>query len=134
MPRPVSKDTLVSKDTSLRYFVTAIHPNTRFQVRQGKQVGQNPLEREGDKWVEFKDGVFVTDDPDCIAFCEAHPEIYDLYDPKTPRKMEVDYASLALANREPLIIKPGNPAAEAMQRALAMVAAPGEASDAGGVA
>ena len=72
-----------------RTFVNVKEPFTSYQVKEGdpelnKPMASpeggyiQPLIRTGDKFVIFQDGVFGTDDEDCIKFCENHPDIMDM--------------------------------------------------------
>ena len=43
------------------------------------------MQRVGDKFVEFSDGVFATNDPELIAWCEAkYPDVMDAEEASTP--------------------------------------------------
>ena len=67
-----------------RAFVAPVEQNTRFLVKPGQvsqirdpnsPTGQRDAMRVGDKFAQFTGGTLVTDDPDIIAWCEAHEEI-----------------------------------------------------------
>lgn len=77
-----------------RLFANVEEPNTRYQIAEGdNEDARNkptmtfegliwPRERYGDKWIKFSDGLLMTDDPDAIAWCEAHhPHILDMERP-----------------------------------------------------
>lgn len=76
-----------------RTFACVSEPNTRFQIYE--EIG-NPLNepihmgeiiahresRVGDKFVEFENGLFFTNDTEAIRFCESrYPMIVDMADP-----------------------------------------------------
>lgn len=68
------------KISGMRYFVSPLHPNTKFLVNPGKmsnalvaggQILRWP-EREGEKWARFVNGACPTDDSEVIEWLEAH--------------------------------------------------------------
>lgn len=75
----------------LRVFISPQHPNTSFLVKGGTLVtfrdpnsptGKRDVSRDGDGgdiWAEFHNGVLATDDPEVIAWCEAHGPYADLH-------------------------------------------------------
>lgn len=66
----------------LRMFVSPVHPNEKFLVTvgaveyaavQNSQLGMKPaIDRHGDVWAEFSNGVCATNDQDVIDWLEAH--------------------------------------------------------------
>jgi len=72
----------------LRVFISPQHPNTSFLVKGGTVVsfrdpnsptGKRDVSRDGDIWAEFHNGVLATDDPEVIAWCEAHGPYADAH-------------------------------------------------------
>jgi len=72
----------------LRVFISPQHPNTSFLIKAGTVIsfrdpnsptGKRDTAREGDIWAEFHSGVLATDDPEVIAWCEAHGPYADLH-------------------------------------------------------
>jgi hypothetical protein len=68
-------------ESTVRVFICPQEPNTRYLVKAGTVVsfrdpnsptGKRDAQREGDIWAEFIEGVLATDDPEVIAWCEAH--------------------------------------------------------------
>jgi hypothetical protein len=100
-PKPPAEET-AGPPPGTRVFVAPAYPNMRVLVKQGKLIqapspdGPRDIRREGDVWAKFVGGILVTDDPDVIAWCEAHHDVCrDAYDPKT----EV-WVALVQAQRE----------------------------------
>lgn len=67
-----------------RVFIAPIEKNTKFLVKAGTMVrfrdpnsptGMRDAAREGDIWAQFSNGVIVSDVPEVIEWCLAHPEI-----------------------------------------------------------
>lgn len=101
-----------------RAFVSPTKPNTRILVRKGDVVrrpdqnspsGFRDVSREdpehpekSDLWANFVQGVLVTDNPEIIAWCEAHPETCrDANLESTEFWYSVKRAQLTLANQDP---------------------------------
>lgn len=73
-------------------FVAPAHLNEKVLVKAGVvKMRSNPgspmdmaVQRDGDIWARFQDGILVTEDPLIIAWCVAHPEFCrDAADPQT---------------------------------------------------
>jgi hypothetical protein len=113
---------------STRVFVAPMFPQSRFLVRAGKVVqvpspyGPWDKERIGDIWVEFNDGILKTDNPEVIAWCEAHdgspigqdrkgntvyePDICkDAYDPQADAWAAIKEAQLETSTKAPRLPK-----------------------------
>jgi len=67
--------------TGVRVFICPQQPNSLFLVKAGTVIsfrdpnsptGKRDASREGDIWAEFIEGVLASDDPEVIAWCEAH--------------------------------------------------------------
>jgi len=65
----------------VRVFICPQQPNSLFLVKAGTVIsfrdpnsptGKRDASREGDIWAEFIEGVLSSDDPEVIAWCEAH--------------------------------------------------------------
>lgn len=99
-----------------RSFVAAReYANAVFLVKEGKLIeaplamgmtpGVKPLvRREGDKMAAFRGGILVTDDPDLIAWCLAHPKVCrPSEDPMTKGWATMKDMQTPLANRDALV-------------------------------
>lgn len=145
-----------AQEQGYRGFVAPVETNTRFLIKAGtpfavrdpnSPTGERLTRRDGDQFVQFHGGSLTTNDPDVIAWCEAHsvdPKAHEAYhkgrkDACTLRQPEicvdVDHdqaavwfyakrAQLNLGNQEPSL--PGNVDVGAFMR--------GEAQDLGGPA
>ena len=78
----------IAPKTTLRLFLSAQHPNTKFLVTVGtvewfkaqdSPTGRRDTGREGDVWAQFSGGMLATDDPVVIEWCEAHGPNEDLH-------------------------------------------------------
>ena len=72
----------------LRVFICPQHPNTSFLIKAGvvlsfkdpnSPTGRRDTAREGDIFADFHNGVLATDDPEVIAWCEAHGPYEDAH-------------------------------------------------------
>lgn len=98
----------------VRKFACAKQPNGKFLVRAGRtqQVvdpnspgGLKAFARAGDKWITFIGGVSrETRDLEVIAFCEAHPRIYDVNDPEAGLKFDLEMIQTPTATHERVVI------------------------------
>lgn len=73
---------------TLRLFLSAQHPNTKFLVQVGEvqsfkaqdsPTGRRDTNREGDVWAQFSGGMLATNDPIVVEWCEAHGPDEDLH-------------------------------------------------------
>lgn len=80
----LAKEKVVPETGLVSYVAAPEYAQKSFLIKAGEpqaapiQMGTNPgikplLRREGDKWARFVGGTLVTDDPDIIAWCDAHP-------------------------------------------------------------
>ena len=100
--------------TVVRKFACAKQPNGEFLVRAGQVVqvvdpsspaGVKAFRRDGDKKIRFIGGISEeTRDLEVIAFCEAHSDIYDVNDPGTPLRFDLESIQLPTATREPIAL------------------------------
>ena len=100
--------------TTVRKFACAKQPNGEFLVRAGQVVqvvdpsspaGVKAFRRDGDKKIRFIGGISEeTRDLEVIAFCEAHSDIYDVNDPGTPLRFDLESIQLPTATREPIAL------------------------------
>lgn len=92
MDKKVAEDAKVS-EKEWRVFANVQNPNTRYQIIEATdaEFPENkpqryadgavvyPEHRVGDKFVEFEDGLFATQDEDCIEWCERnYPMVVDV--------------------------------------------------------
>ena len=105
----------------VRVFVAPAYRGGKFLAKAGTVVqvpsprGPWDKERQGDIWVKFDNGVFRTDDPVAIAWCEAHPDVCrDAYDSKTPAWVALTEATMETARQSARL--PRNPDVEALLR------------------
>lgn len=98
----------------VRKFACAKQPNGKLLVRAGRVMqvvdpnspgGLKQFARDGDKFVRFMGGVSEeTRDLEIIAFCERHPDIYDVNDPKAGLQFDLEMIQTPTATREAVVI------------------------------
>jgi hypothetical protein len=94
---PVVKEEL---SPTVRRFACAKQPNGKFLVRAGTVMrvvdpnspsGLKAFARDGDKFIKFIGGLSEeTRDLEVIAFCENHQQIYDVADPKSGLRFDLE--------------------------------------------
>lgn len=76
----VLKESLPATPGPRRVFVAPAHQNEKILVKAGTPITRpNPaaamdmvIRRDGDIWARFQDGILSTEEPEVIAWCEAH--------------------------------------------------------------
>lgn len=110
------EDEVVAPDDGLvAYVASTEHANESFLAVAGKVREGNPnvsgtvglipaIQRDGDKWAKFVNGVMVTDDLDIIKWCDEHTKICRRSDdPMTKGWATLKALEARMANREQLI-------------------------------
>ncbi len=98
----------------VRRFACAKQPNGKKLVRAGQlrrivdpnsPSGLKDFARDGDKFVTFTAGLSQeTRDLEIIQFCEDHPSIYDVDDPTTGLKFDLEQIQQPTATREAVVL------------------------------
>jgi hypothetical protein len=110
----LEKESVVAEaeDGLVAYVAAAEFANHRWLVKAGEPVylrqegatSPGMRSRDGDVWAKFVNGVLVTDKPEVIAWCEAHPTICRREtDPSTKAWATLKALQTRLANRERLL-------------------------------
>lgn len=99
-----------------RTFACVAEPNTRYQIYE--EPPGNPLNepihmgeiiahrnnRVGDKFVEFENGLFFTNDDECIRYCESrYPNVVDMKDASAQTLVALARLQTPRADYEPEI-------------------------------
>jgi len=100
--------------TTWKTYACVSEPNTRIQIYE--EPPGNPLNepihmgeiiahrnnRVGDKFVEFENGLFFTNDDECIRFCDSrYPHIVDMADPSSQTLVALARLQTPRADYEP---------------------------------
>jgi hypothetical protein len=99
---------------TVRRFACAKQPNGKFLVRAGTVMrvvdpnspsGLKAFARDGDKFIKFIGGVSEeTRDLEVIAFCENHQQIYDVADPKSALRFDLEKIQQPTATNDPVAL------------------------------
>jgi hypothetical protein len=108
---------------TVRRFACAKQPNGKYLVRAGQVMrvvdpnsptGLKEFARDGDKWAKFIEGLGEeTRDLEVIKFCEDHQDIYDVADPTTGLKFDLEKLQTPTSTQEAIVI-PGSDIAKVL--------------------
>jgi len=88
MDAAIASGKRIAPEGTVRLFLSAHHPNTKFLVQVGEvewfkaqdsPTGRRDTGRKGDVWAAFHGGMLATVDPIVVEWCEAHGPNEDLH-------------------------------------------------------